>query len=65
MTLAPWGGPSAPTPPLPLRSPPVDHVSVEERAAALGKRSLKRAGIDARVRAAPHERQLGIAWLPD
>jgi deoxyribose-phosphate aldolase len=43
MILAPWGGPPASTPPLPLRSPPVDHVSVEERAAALGKRSLKRA----------------------
>ncbi|MCU0684285.1 MAG: deoxyribose-phosphate aldolase [Polyangiaceae bacterium] len=43
MILAPWGGPPASMPPLPLRSPPVDHVSVEERAAALGKRSLKRA----------------------
>ncbi len=42
MTLAPWWGAPAATPPLPLRSPPVDQVTVDERAAALGRRSLKR-----------------------
>jgi deoxyribose-phosphate aldolase len=42
MTLAPWSGAPAAPPPLPLRSPPVDQVTVDERAAALGRRSLKR-----------------------
>ncbi|HEU4405511.1 MAG TPA: deoxyribose-phosphate aldolase [Polyangiaceae bacterium] len=42
MTLAPWSGAPAASPPLPLRSPSVDQVTVDERAAALGRRSLKR-----------------------
>ena len=42
MTLAPWWGAPAASPPLPLRSPPVDKVTVDERAASLGRRSLKR-----------------------
>lgn len=38
MDSSPRGGPYA----LPFRSPPVDQVYVEERAAALGKRSIKK-----------------------
>ena len=44
--------------PLPLRSPPVDQVFVEERAAALGKRSIKKETKIAGLRLDPFRREV-------